>query len=96
MGKWHHSGTRRDVCAFLYEAGELHGQALKTRLESRYDARIDPKRFYGVLRSLTDAGHVAKREQGIHDVYALTEAGEKGLLEHYEWLMERIESGKEE
>ena len=92
--QWHHSGTRRDACALLYAAGELHGQALKTRLERRYDVRIDPKRFYGVLRSLVEAGHVEKREQGIHDAYALTARGEEALLAHYEWLGARIEDGE--
>ena len=86
MTQYHQSGTRRDICALLYDAGELRSQQLKSRLSSHYDRRIDPKQFYGVLDALVDSGHVGKREEGLHDVYALTDAGERALLEHFEWL----------
>mgnify|MGYP000041245638 FL=1 len=85
MSKFLHSGRRRDICAIL--AGDpLQAQALKSRLSSHYDERIDPKSFYGALEALTDAGFVETRTEGIHDVYALTEAGEARLREHYAWL----------
>lgn len=86
MGQYHPSGTRRDVCAILYDAGELRGQQLKAALSSHYDRRVDPRQFYGVLDALVDSGHVEEREEGLHDVYALTERGEGALLDHYEWL----------
>jgi len=89
MGKFLHSGRRRDLCALL--AGEpLQAQALKSRLSSHYDERIDPKSFYGALDALEDAGFVEARTEGIHDVYALTDAGEARLREHYAWLGEQL------
>ena len=86
MTKWLQSGRRRDICVFLAAEGELRGQALKSRLESHYDERIEPKSFYGSLSALVESGFVEKRTDGLHDVYALTDAGEKRLREHSEWL----------
>lgn len=90
MGQYHQSGTRRDVCALLYDAEELRGQQLKSKLSKYYDRRIDPKQFYGVLDALVDSGHVEKREAGLHDAYVLTEGGERALLEHVEWLQSLV------
>lgn len=70
--------------------GELTGQKLKTRLERHYDERIDPKSFYGALSALVDAGFVRKRTDGIADAYALTDAGERRVREHYEWTGEHL------
>ncbi|WP_049983323.1 PadR family transcriptional regulator [Halorubrum sp. BV1] len=94
MTKWLHSGRRRDLCALLYDAGELRAQSLKSRLESHYDARIDPGSFYGTLTSLVEAGFLDRHREGIADVYALTDAGERALLDHYEWLTERVDGGR--
>jgi len=90
MTKWFHSGRRRDLCALLYDAGELRAQSLKNRLENHYDERIDPGSFYATLRSLVESGFLDRRTEGIADVYFLTEAGERALLDHYEWLSERV------
>jgi DNA-binding PadR family transcriptional regulator len=88
--KFLQSGRRRDLCALL--AGEsLQAQALKSRLERHYDERIDPTSFYGALDSLEDAGFLATETEGIHDVYVLTEAGERRLREHYEWLGDQLD-----
>ncbi len=90
MTKFLQSGRRRDVCALL--AGEqLQAQALKSRLESHYDERIEPKSFYGALDALEDSGFLETRTEGIHDVYALTGAGERRLRDHYEWLGEQLD-----
>jgi len=91
MPTWLHSGRRRDLCALVYEAGELRAQPLKTRLESHYDERIDPQSFRATLSSLVDAGHLHRRTEGIADVYALTDAGEDALLDHRAWLDERVD-----
>ncbi|WP_134670627.1 helix-turn-helix transcriptional regulator [Halorussus marinus] len=91
MTKWLQSGRRRDLCALLYEADQLHGQRLKTALEAHYDERIESKSFYGAMDSLIDGGFVEKRTDGIHDAYALTEAGERAVEDHYEWLGERLD-----
>lgn len=66
-------------------------QALKSRLESHYDERIEPKSFYAALDALEDAGFVETRTEGIHDVYALTTAGEQRLREHVEWMNQHLE-----
>lgn len=92
MSKWLRSGRRRDVCALLAAEGECHGQRLKSRLEAHYDERLEPKSFYGSLSALVDAGFVEERTEGIHDVYALTDAGETRLREHAEWLCSRLEA----
>lgn len=89
MAKFLQSGRRRDLCAIL--AGEaLQAQALKSRLSAHYDERIEPASFYGALETLVDAGFVEARTEGIHDVYALTDAGEARLREHYAWLTEQL------
>jgi len=94
MTKWLHSGRRRDTCAILYDAGELRPQQLKHRLTSHYDERIDPQSFRSMLASLERAGFVTFRTEGIADLYRLTDVGERALLDHYEWLQDRIEGGE--
>jgi len=96
MSKWLHSGRRRDLCALLFEAGELRAQRLKNRLTDHYDERIDPQSFRGTLDALEDAGYVETHTEGIADVYALTDAGEAALLDHYEWFAERVADGRGE
>ncbi|SIS18441.1 PadR family transcriptional regulator [Natronorubrum thiooxidans] len=90
MTKWLRSGRRRDICVLLAGAdgGELRGQQLKSQLEARYDDHLEPKAFYGSLSALVDAGFVEQRTAGIHDVYALTDGGERRLRDHYEWVRE--------
>jgi len=92
MAKWLQSGRRRDICILLAAAedGELTGQRLKTRLESRYDTRIDPKSFYGALEAMADSGFVTQRTDGIADKYSLTDAGEQRLREQFEWMRESL------
>ena len=90
MSKFLQSGRRRDICAIL--AGQsLQAQALKSRLESQYDTRIEPKSFYGALDALESAGFVETETDGIHDVYQLTDAGEQCLREHVDWLLETVD-----
>ena len=90
MTRFLQSGRRRDMCALL--AGRrLQAQALKSRLESHYDERIDPRSFYAALESLEDSGFIERHEEGIHEAYGLTEAGEQRLRDHYEWLSEQLE-----
>ena len=90
MTRFLQSGRRRDICVLL--AGEpRQAQALKSRLESHYDTRIDPKSFYGALDALEDAGFVETRTEGIHDVYALSENGRQRLQEHLAWMLEHVD-----
>ncbi|WP_246999601.1 PadR family transcriptional regulator [Halosolutus gelatinilyticus] len=92
MAKWLQSGRRRDTCVLLAAGGEMRGQRLKSQLESHYDEHIEPKSFYGSLSALVDAGFVEERTEGIHDVYALTEAGERRVREHYEWMRSSLDA----
>ncbi|WP_135826004.1 PadR family transcriptional regulator [Halorussus ruber] len=95
MTRWLQSGRRRDICTLLYGEGPLRGQSLKTRLEDHYDTHIDSKSFYGALSSLEDKGFVEQRTEGIHDAYALTEAGERRVEEHFEWTKEKMASSSD-
>jgi DNA-binding PadR family transcriptional regulator len=90
MSQWLQSGRRRDICALLYDAGTLRGQQLKTDLEATYDTRLDPNAFYGSLDALVDRGLVARRTDGIHDVYRLTQTGIDGVESYHAWLSDRL------
>jgi DNA-binding PadR family transcriptional regulator len=90
MPEWLHSGLRRDLCVLLY-GRELEAQPLKSALQDHYDRRVEPKQFRGAMRSLEDRGYVEQRVEGIADVYALTEPGERAVERQYEWLRERVE-----
>jgi DNA-binding PadR family transcriptional regulator len=87
MTQFLQSGRRRDLCAILANES-LQAQALKSRLESSYETRIDPKSFYGALDALEAQGFVETRTDGIHDVYELTDAGAARLDEHIDWLLD--------
>jgi len=90
MTRYLQSGRRRDICVLL--AGEsMQAQALKTRLEDHYDERIDPESFYGALDTLERGGFVETRTEGIHDVYALTDAGRERLREHLDWMLDHVD-----
>lgn len=89
MSRFLQSGRRRDICVLLADEPR-QAQALKSRLESHYDVRIDPKSFYGALEALEDAGFVETETEGIHDVYMLTDGGERRLREHLEWMLDHV------
>ncbi|AHF98971.1 DMT family permease [Halostagnicola larsenii XH-48] len=91
MTKWLQSGRRRDICYLLAGEGERRGQQLKSDLESHYDERLEPSSFYGTLSALVEAGLLETRTEGLYDVYALTEAGENRLEEHYQWAQTCLE-----
>lgn len=82
------------MCVLLAN-DSLQAQALKSRLESHYDERIEPRSFYAALDALEDAGFVETRTEGIHDVYALTDAGERRLREHTQWVLEYVDGTAE-
>ena len=95
MSRYLESGMRRDACAVLYETGELRAQELKQRLQEHYGTRIDAQQFRERLDALVSTGHVEHRVDGIHNVYALTDGGERALLAHVAWLTGRVEGGDE-
>ena len=87
--RWLNSGLRRDVCVLL--AGESYRrQQLKVALEDRYGDRVDADRFRRALERLVDAGFVEREVDGIHDVYALTDAGREGVEAQFEWMREQL------
>lgn len=88
MSRWLQSGVRRDVCVILYGAGELREKELKRRLQDHYDDRFEPGRFRRIAGKLADSGHVERQADGIHDTYALTEAGREALEAHLVWARE--------
>jgi len=90
MTRFLQSGRRRDICVLLADEPR-QAQALKSRLESHYDVRIDPKSFYGALDALEDGGFVETETDGIHDVYMLTDAGEQRLRDHLDWMHTHID-----
>jgi DNA-binding PadR family transcriptional regulator len=89
--EWLTSGLRRDVCVLLY-AEERRAQKLKSALESRYERRVKPDRFYGALDSLEKHGYVEKRVEGLSDVYSLTDAGRQTVDAQYEWMGDLVET----
>ena len=90
-GKWLRSGLRRDICVVVGSEGDPTAQECKAAVETRYDDRVDPKTFYGALDALTDAGHLEKTVDGLHDRYELTVAGERALRDHYAWVRDRLD-----
>ena len=90
MTRFLQSGRRRDICVLLADEPR-QAQALKSRLESHYDVRIDPKSFYGALDALENAGFVETRADGIHDVYRLTDSGQARLRDHLGWMLDHVE-----
>lgn len=91
MAKFLVSGRRRDLVVLVYAMGNPREQALKRALETHYEDRISPAEFYGAIEALVDHGFVRKTADGVHDRVSLTEAGERALLDHYEWMTEQIE-----
>ena len=88
--EWLTSGLRRDICVLLYDE-ERRAQPLKSTLESRYDRRIKPDRFYGALDALESKGFTQKRVDGLEDVYSLTDAGRRSVETQFEWFRDRVE-----
>jgi len=88
--EWLTSGLRRDICVLLY-GDERRAQQLKSDLETHYDRRVPPERFYGALEQLESKGFVEKRVDGLEDVYSLTDGGRSGVERQFEWMAERVE-----
>lgn len=89
MTRWLASGQRRDICLVLYGEDGLRGKEIETRLQAHYDRRLDTKQFDGLLSKLVDTGHVERTVEGIHDVYALTDAGAAAVETHLDWAREQ-------
>jgi len=90
MSRWLQSGLRRDLCTVIHALDGPTGQQVKTTVEDHYDDRLEPRTVHGALAELETAGYVTTRTEGLHDRYALTDAGEAALHDHYEWLRESI------
>jgi DNA-binding PadR family transcriptional regulator len=95
MSRWLRSGLRRDLCAVIYALEDPTGQTVKTALEDHYGDRLAPRNVHGALEELETSGYVTRTADGLHDRYALTDAGEAGLLDHHEWVRDCITTGEE-
>jgi len=93
--EWLTSGLRRDICILLYDE-ERRAQSLKSAIETRYDRRVKPDRFYGALDALESRGFVDTRVEGLEDVHALTAAGRQHVEAQFEWMGERVEGERVE
>ncbi len=90
MSKWLESGLRRDVCVVVAGEGDPTQQSVKRAVERKNDDRIEPKRFNGAVQKLESAGIVEREQDGLHDRLLLTDAGERRLKEHHEWVAEYL------
>ena len=88
--EWLTSGLRRDICILLY-GDERRAQSLKSAIETRYDRRVKPDRFYGALDALESSGFVKKRVDGLEDVYSLTDAGRNAVETQYAWMRAEVD-----
>ncbi|WP_372909880.1 PadR family transcriptional regulator [Salinigranum sp.] len=84
--RWLQSGLRRDICVIVAGLDDPTGQQAKAALERHYDDRIRPKTFHGALEALVTDGFLSRRQDGLADRYALTDAGEQHLRAHHEWV----------
>lgn len=85
------SGLRRDILVLIYSLEAPRDQELKRELEAHYETRVKPQEFYGALDRLVENGFVSKSADGVHDRFELTEAGERALLDHVEWIVDQVE-----
>lgn len=86
MSKWLESGLRRDVCVVVAGEGTPTQQSVKRAVERKNDDRIRPKRFNSAVEKLESAGILEREADAVHDRLSLTEAGERRLREHREWV----------
>ncbi|AUV82359.1 multidrug DMT transporter permease [Salinigranum rubrum] len=90
--RWLQSGLRRDICVIVAELDDPTGQQAKAALERHYDDRIRPKTFHGALDALVRDGFLSRRQDGLADRYALTDAGERRLLDQHAWVASATEA----
>lgn len=90
MTKFLTSGQRRDLVILVYALEDPREQELKRALEDHYEERVKPRAFYGAMETLEEHGFVEKRADGVHDRYTLTDAGERALLEHVDWVTSMV------
>lgn len=91
MGQWLSSGLRRDICVAVAAGDHPTEQAVKRRVESQYETAVRSEHFRGALSDLVRDGHLEATADGIHDRYALTDAGERALREHHAWVRDALD-----
>jgi DNA-binding PadR family transcriptional regulator len=94
--RWLQSGLRRDICVIVVGLDEPTGQQAKAALERHYDDRVRPKTFHGALDALVKDGFLSRRQDGLADRYSLTDAGDRRLRSHHEWVASNLAPGDEE
>ncbi|WP_201740169.1 PadR family transcriptional regulator [Salinigranum halophilum] len=88
--RWLQSGLRRDICVIVAGLDDPTGQQAKAALERHYDDRVQPKTFHGALEALVSDGFLTRRQDGLADRYALTDAGAERLCAHHEWVASNL------
>lgn len=91
MARFLNSGLRRDILVVTYSLEEPRDRELKRELEAHYESRVEPREFYGALDRLVESGFLGKSADGVHDRVVLTDAGERALLDHVEWIRTQVE-----
>lgn len=90
MSGWLPSGLRRDVCIAISGLDAPSDREIKKEIEERYGTNVPPRRFYGALDELEKDGYLDREVEGIHDRFALTDAGARALEAQFEWFAERV------
>lgn len=99
MGRWLHSGLRRDICVVVASLGSGTDREVKAALEREYDERVSPSQFQGAVDALVRQGHLERSVDGLQDRVTLSAAGREAVENHYAWvercLTEASEPGEE-
>ncbi|MFB6104598.1 MAG: PadR family transcriptional regulator [Halobacteriaceae archaeon] len=93
MGRWLHSGLRRDICVVVAALDGGTDRAVKAALERHYEDRISPSQYQGAVDALVRQGHLDRSVDGLQDRLALTDAGEAALRDHAAWLEDALGMG---
>lgn len=95
MGRWLHSGLRRDICVVVASLGSCTDREVKAALEREYDERVAPSQFQGAVDALVRQGHLDRAVDGLQDRVSLTAAGRQGVEKHYAWVEGCLEEMRE-
>jgi len=91
MGRWLHSGLRRDICVVVADLGGGTDREIKAALERRYEERVSPSQYQGALDALVRQGYLDRVVDGVQDRVTLTETGARAVREQATWLQDAVE-----
>jgi len=90
MSRWLQSGLRRDVCITIAGLNDPTVSGVKRALEKQYETRVRPKTFHGAIDGLESQGVVVRTADGARERIRLTETGENGIREQFEWMSDAL------